>query len=115
MQFLKTLLIVLAAAVAMAFAFNNWTTVPVRMWGGLIADINLPLLMLLCFLGGLIPVWLWHHAVRWRLRQRLQSSERAVNDLRNAAAASTPVVIDPGLEPAPAPVAAPPLITDSRP
>lgn len=113
MQFLKTLLIVLAVGVAVAFAFNNWTTVPVRMWGGLIADINLPLLMLLCFLGGLIPTWLWHQAVRWRLRQRLTSSERAVNDLRNAAAAPAPVVIDPGVELEPA-VAAPPLIEGSK-
>ncbi len=113
MQFLKTLLIVLAVGIAVAFAFNNWTTVPVRLWGALIADINLPLLMTLCFLAGLIPTWLWHSAVRWRLRQRLTSSERTIFDLRQAAAVPTPVV---AVEPDPLPTGiTQPTIDEPRP
>ncbi len=84
MQFLKTLLIVFTVGLAVAFAFNNWTSVDIRLWGGLIVDINKPLLMLLCFLLGMIPTWLWQRAIRWRLAQRLAVSERTVADLRIA-------------------------------
>ncbi|URW76516.1 LapA family protein [Sphingomonas donggukensis] len=121
MQFLKTLLIVFTVALGVAFAFNNWDVVPVRLWGGMIVDINLPLLMLVCFLAGLVPTWLWHYAVRWRLKQRLSSSERAVQDLRTVAVAPAPIapgLITPGdAEPVPplAPAPAPPQIDDPRP
>jgi lipopolysaccharide assembly protein A len=95
MQFLKTLLLVLAAGLAVAFAINNWTSVPVALWGGLIADINLPLLMLLCFLAGLLPTWAALATTRWRLRNRLATTERAVNDLRAAVAPPPPPAPDP--------------------
>ena len=71
----------------MVFAFANWTTVPIKLWGGLIADINLPLLMLVMFLLGLLPTWLYHRAVRWRLRGRLTTADRTITELRAAAMA----------------------------
>lgn len=108
MQFLKLMLVVFTVAVAVAFAFNNWNIVPVRLWGGLLLDINLPLLMLLCFLAGLLPTWAWQAAVRWRLSQRLAATERTLGDLRVAAAAPPPA-----LTPDPLPIsAAPPLIDE---
>jgi len=44
---------------------------------------------------------IYYHAVRWRLRNRLATSERTVTDLRGALApAPAPVVVaDPGIEP----------------
>ncbi|SOB87751.1 Protein of unknown function [Sphingomonas guangdongensis] len=120
MQFLKTLLVVFTVALAVGFAFNNWDVVSVRLWGGLLIDINLPLLLLICFLAGLLPTYFWHQAVRWRLKQRLQSSERAVQDLRLAVATppptpSTGTVWPADGAPLPPPSAAPPLIDDPRP
>ena len=114
MQFLKTLLIVFTVALAVAFAFNNWDNVPVRLWGGLLIEINLPLLMLLCFLAGIIPTWLWQRAIRWRMAQRLAVSERTVSDLRTAAAAmaALPATLD--ADPLPV-TSAPPLIDEQRP
>jgi putative membrane protein len=97
MQFLKTLLIVLTVGLAVAFAINNWTTVPVMLWGGLIADVNLPLLMLVCFLAGLLPMWLAWVTTRWRLRNRLATTERTVADLRTANA--PPPVETPAITP----------------
>jgi hypothetical protein len=79
------------------FAFANWTTVPIKLWGGLIADINLPLLMLVMFLIGLLPTWLYHHAVRWRLRNRLVIADRTITELR--AAAMAPSAPPPAAEP----------------
>jgi hypothetical protein len=117
MQFLKTLLIVFTVGLAVAFAFNNWTGVDIRLWGGLLVDINKPLLLLICFLLGLVPTWLWHKAANWRLKQRLAASERAVADLRATVAAPV-VVADPLVQPLAEPVAAPiapPLIDQPRP
>ncbi|MGN6377200.1 MAG: LapA family protein [Sphingomonas sp.] len=103
MQFLKVLFWVLLTVLVIVFALANWTTVPVRLWGGLVADVNLPMLMLIMFLIGLLPTLLYHHAVRWRLRSRLSQSERTIADLRNAAMAiATPpaTIVEPDAEPA---------------
>ncbi|WP_315760040.1 LapA family protein [Sphingomonas sp. Y38-1Y] len=118
MQFLRTLIWVLVAGIVVAFSFNNWAPVPVRLWGGLVADINLPLLMGVMFLLGFVPAWLVHVGTRWRLKSRLASSERTLADLRAAqpAAPAGGVTLaqapaDPVIEPA----AAPPLIPGDSP
>lgn len=110
MQFLKTLLVALTVGFAVAFAINNWTVVPVRLWGGLIAEINLPLLLLVTFLAGLVPMWLAFTTTRWRLKQRLGTQERAIADIR-AATPATPIVAE---APPLAATDAPPLLTESR-
>lgn len=89
MQFLKTLFWFLLTVVVVVFALGNWTTVPIHLWAGLIAEINLPLLLLITFLAGLFPTLLYHHAVKWRLRHRLAAAERAVADLRGMATATS--------------------------
>lgn len=86
MQFLRTLFWVLLAGIAVAFAFNNWTTVPIRLWGGLIADVNLPLLLAVALLLGFVPTRLAMQASRWRWKQRVNALERTVADLTRSAA-----------------------------
>ena len=76
MQFLKILFWCLLAFVAALFTYGNWNSVPIKLWSGLIADVNLPLLLLVTFLIGFVPTILYHHAVRWRLRQRIATNER---------------------------------------
>ena len=76
MRFLQTLFWCLLAFVAALFTYGNWFSVPLRLWSGLIADVNLPFLLLLTFLAGFVPAILWGHTVRWRLRQRLSQAER---------------------------------------
>ncbi|RDE05088.1 lipopolysaccharide assembly protein LapA domain-containing protein [Sphingomonas aracearum] len=107
MQFLKILFWCLLTFLAALFTYGNWTTVPIRLWGGLIAEINLPLLLFLLFLCGFLPMWLYHHTVRWRLRQRLASAQRAVNDLRLVPPPPPVMANEPIPAPAPAPSAAP--------
>ncbi len=101
MQFLKILFWCLLAFVAAVFTIGNWTTVPIKLWGGLIAEVNLPLLLFVTFLLGMVPTMIYYNTVRWRLRNRLATSERTVTDLRGALApAPAPaVVVDPGIEP----------------
>ncbi|TPG54472.1 DUF1049 domain-containing protein [Sphingomonas glacialis] len=86
MQFLKILFWCLLAFIAAVFTLGNWTSVPIKLWGGMEALVNLPLLLLLTFLAGLVPTLLWHSTLRWRLRNRLAAAERALHDLRVTAA-----------------------------
>lgn len=110
MQFLKTLFWFLLALVVAVFALGNWTMVTINLWAGLRAEVNLPFLLVLTFLAGLFPTLLYHHAVKWRLRQKLSTAERAIADLRGASAAPPPlhVVIDGAPAPAAIPSAVPP-------
>lgn len=95
MQFLKYLFWCLLAFLAAIFAFGNWTSVEVHLWGGLIALVNLPFLLLVTFLLGLVPTLLYHWTVRYRLRQRLLTTERTVESLRVAAAPPPPPPAEP--------------------
>lgn len=90
MQFLKILFWCLLTFVAAVFAFGNWTVVPIQLWGGIEALVNLPLLLLLTFLAGLVPTVAWHSTLRWRLRNRLATVERTLADLRVAVAPPPP-------------------------
>ena len=108
MQFLKILFWCLLAFVAAIFTVGNWTTVPIKLWGGLVAEVNLPLLLLVTFLAGFLPTMLYHQTVRWRLRSRLASAQRAVADIQIVTVPRAPAVAGAiATEPAPAPGAVP--------
>lgn len=98
MQFLKILFWCLLAFLAAIFTIGNWTTVQLKLWGGLVAEVNLPLLLLVMFLVGLLPMLAYHHMARWRLRQRLTAAQNAVETLRGTAATAT-IVTRPVLQP----------------
>lgn len=100
MQFLKILFWALVAFVAAVFTFGNWKWVPIWLFGNLVAEVNLPLLLFVTFLAGLLPTLLYQRTIRWRLRQRLALAERNIADLR-AAQLTEPVI-------APVPVASSP-------
>ena len=70
MQFLRTLLWVLIAAVLSIFAAANWNDVTIQLWGGLLVTIKLPFLLLLAFLAGWLPTWLVMRGKLWRLRRQ---------------------------------------------
>lgn len=109
MQFLKILFWALLAFLAAIFTIGNWTTVPIKLWGGLIAEVNLPLLLLVVFLFGLVPMLLIHHTVRWRLRQRLATAQNALETVRAPSLIKAPVFApDPVIPPASIPTAVPP-------
>ncbi len=57
MKFLKTLLWVVVAALALGLAARNWRDVTISLWGDLQADIKIPVLMVVMFLLGFIPAW----------------------------------------------------------
>ncbi len=55
MRFLKILLWVLVAVLAIIFAGANWRDVDITLWGGLILTIKLPFLLLLVALIAWLP------------------------------------------------------------
>ena len=76
MHFLKTLLWVLIAVAVSLFASHNWFNVTISLWGDIVADIKLPLLLLAAFLAGFVPSWSVLRARTWSYRRRLEAMER---------------------------------------
>jgi hypothetical protein len=111
----RTILWVLVAFGFLIFAIYNWTPVEVKLWQNLVLETKLPVLALLVFGLGFVPLWAYHQSVKWGLNRRVRALE---NSLRNAALARpqdaqlAPVpgespVDKPGIKPAEA--AAPPV------
>ncbi len=91
MQFLKTVFWVLLAVLLALFASRNWTSATLNLWGDIQADIKIPLLMLIAFLLGLVPIWLAMRARLWSANRRIDALER-----HQAPVVSTAPVIDDG-------------------
>ena len=89
MQFLKTLFWIVLTVILVLFAKANWFAVTLKLWGGLEADVKLPILVLAAFLLGFLPTFLIYRARMWALRRRLEPVERRVS-VANAPAASPP-------------------------
>ena len=105
MQFLRTLFWVVVAVIAAIFAFRNWTTVTVNLWGGIVADAKLPVLLFGALLLGFLPPTILYRATRWRLRRRLAQAERSLDDARAVEPVAAPVVA-PAAEPVVVPAGA---------
>ncbi|MEE2740237.1 lipopolysaccharide assembly protein LapA domain-containing protein [Sphingobium abikonense] len=111
MQFLRTAFWVVIAVALAFFCMANYVPVTVRLWGDLVMETKLPVLLIGAFLLGALPFWVMARATRWRLKRRLDNTERA---LAAATAPSAPPSITPapGMAPvsleldAPAPTAA---------
>lgn len=90
MQFLKTLFWVLLAVLLVLFSVTNWTIVTLNLWGGLQADVKLPVLVIFAFLLGFLPTLLVYGTRAWSLRRRLESqggpASNAPPPIRNAPA-----------------------------
>lgn len=99
MGILRTIIWVFLTIVLVLFAMANWNPVTVTIWPGQVLDTKLPVLIVVAFLLGSLPMWIALRTARWSLRRRLDSSERQLADLRAMANRSA--------EPAPASAAAP--------
>ena len=75
MQFLKTLFWVVLAIILVLFARANWTQVTINLWGGLQADVKLPVLVLFTFLLGFLPTFLILRGRIWGLKRRLETAQ----------------------------------------
>lgn len=110
MQFLKTLFWMTVAVIVAIASYQNWRSVSIDLWGGLLVDVKLPVLVLGAFFVGLIPGLILNRTTQWRLGRRLDSSERALAELRPAEPAVTTDTDPLPSAPLPTPSAAPPLV-----
>ena len=94
MQFLKTLFWVALAVILVLFASVNWNAVTLKLWGGLEADVKLPILILAAFLLGFLPMLVVHRARLWTLKRRLEAHERHVVVAQSAPVAPPPAQAD---------------------
>lgn len=94
MRFLKTLLWIVFAVVLTIFTYNNWNRVTVDLLTGLQIDTKLPVLVIGAFLIGFVPLWLFHRAMRWRLKRRITSLETQINSALVAANPTPPLQPD---------------------
>ncbi|WP_427967100.1 DUF1049 domain-containing protein [Altererythrobacter sp.] len=77
MQVVRTLIWVLILFALLAFSFFNWDAVEVKLWNNLVLETKVPALVIVAFLLGLVPMWLYHRGVKWRLGRRIASLETA--------------------------------------
>jgi uncharacterized integral membrane protein len=77
MQFLKTLFWVILAVVLVLFAHANWNMVTIRLWGGLEADVKMPVLVIGAFLLGFLPTFILYRTRIWSLKRRLEAPTQA--------------------------------------
>lgn len=101
MQFLKTLFWVAVTVVLVLFARANWQLVTLELWGGLEADIKLPVLVFGAFLVGFLPTFLFYRARLWSLRRRIETQERNTVAGQTTVASADPAspAADAGLNP----------------
>jgi uncharacterized integral membrane protein len=112
MQFLKTLFWVALTAILVLWAKANWFNVELRLWGGLVADVKLPIALFTAFFLGLLPTLIVHWARIWSLKRRLEPTATIVS----VPPATAPVATAPAAA-APATSAAVPeerVATDSK-
>jgi putative membrane protein len=77
MPFLKTLFWVIVAVVLVLFAQANWDMVTIDLWGGLQADVKLPVLVIGAFLLGFLPTYILYRSRVWSLKRRLEIQNQA--------------------------------------
>ncbi|QUL38475.1 LapA family protein [Erythrobacter sp. JK5] len=77
MQIVRTIIWVLILFVILAFSFFNWESVEVTLWDNLVLETKIPALVIIAFLLGLVPTWLYHRSVKWSLNRRIRSLESA--------------------------------------
>ena len=100
MNFLRTLFWIALTVVVVVFAMHNWFAVTIDLFGGLQADVKLPVLMLIAFLIGWLPTYGWHKLWQWR-------EGRRVTFAPTASPAAPPLAMSPGEPSAPPPWVAP--------
>jgi hypothetical protein len=77
-QIVRTIIWVMILTGIMLFSFLNWKPVEITLWDEFIVETKVPALVILAFLVGLIPMWLYHRSVKWGLKRRIRSLEASI-------------------------------------
>lgn len=78
MQVVRTIVWLLIFVGVLLFSWANWDErVTVNIWNNLVWDTRLPAVVIVSFLLGHLPMWLYHRGVKWNLGRRITSLENA--------------------------------------
>ena len=120
MQIIRTILWVLLLVALLLFSAINWDDVKVVLWPNtdpaltIVADTKIPVLVLLSFVIGFVPMWLYHRASKWTLQRKIANLENAARTASTTPVAPTPAP-EPAAAPVPAPTPAPAPVTSEEP
>ena len=82
MNIIRTVVWVVITAILVAFVAMNWDKAPVNVWpienGYLHFDWPVGFIALVFFGLGLLPMWLLHRALRWRLSRKINTLESSL-------------------------------------
>lgn len=87
MQIVRTIIWVLILVAVLVFSFFNWREVEVTIWDNLVLETKVPALVVISFLLGFLPVWLYSRGVIWSLNRKIRSLEIAAKASSVSAAA----------------------------
>ncbi len=103
MQIVRTVIWVLLLVGLLLFSIANWDpTVTVRIWDDIVVDTKIPAIVIVAFMIGFLPMWLYYRGSKWQMKRKIASLESAART-----AAATPVAAPQEEEPAPTPEPAP--------
>ena len=71
MAFLRTLWWIVVTVIVVVFSMRNWVPVTIALFGNVRADVKLPVLLIVAFLLGFVPLYVWHRISRWRDARRV--------------------------------------------
>lgn len=81
MPFVKALIWAAAVIIIVIFAANNWVPVTIALWGDLLLDTKLPVLIIAAFLIGWLPLYLIHKTGRWRMQRQIRTLQAVPTDV----------------------------------
>ena len=103
MQIVRTIVWVLLLVGLVLFSAFNWEPVKVVLWPNsdpalrIVADTKVPVLVIVSFLLGFVPMWLLHRISAYYARRKITSLQTA------ARTATVPLAVEPAADPLVAP------------
>lgn len=78
MKILRTIAAVLMAFALLVFSLYNWQPVELMLWHNLVLETKVPVLVVIAFLLGFVPLLTYHSSVKWGLKRRIKSLENSM-------------------------------------
>jgi uncharacterized integral membrane protein len=79
-KILRTIFWMLAAIGFLVFAIFNWQPVELTLWQNLVLETKVPVLVLLAFIAGFLPMWAVHRSIVWGLQRRVRALETSLKN-----------------------------------
>jgi lipopolysaccharide assembly protein A len=90
-KILRTIVWGLAATGFLIFAVYNWQPVELTLWQNLVLETKVPVLALLAFAAGFLPMWAVHRSVVWGQTRRIRTLENSLKNTAMAHLAEPPI------------------------